>query len=306
MLSSNFEVIDFHVHPLKLLSEKLLMEELDFCNVKKCVLLAIDVDHKILDKKEVKNKIIKMLFDKGHWDLWAFEHMKCTLQLAKITNEEVASLMNSYPSRLIGIGSINAFFGEEYVKEKIEEIKRLGLKGVKIIPTLQFFDPVEKMEELRLIFDFCEKNRKLILIHTGCDPGPWEDPRLSNNAKPNKFRQIVSEFPDAYVVFAHAGSYSIKFPGIWLEEALEICRKHDNVWVDIAAVSYLVLERKFVRKIKETIGIERVLFGSDYPVIAGKAIKDSINDVVSSKEINGEEAEQILHLNALEILKHIK
>lgn len=152
----------------------------------------------------------------------------------------------------------------------------------------------------------CEKYRKLILIHTGCDPGPWEDPRLSNNARPSRFKQIISDFSDVYIVLAHAGSYSIKFPGIWFEEALEICRKNDNVWIDIAAVSYLVTQRKFLRKIREKLGVDRVLFGSDYPVIAGKTIKDSINDVVSSKEVSSEEAEKILHLNALEILKHIK
>jgi len=306
MSSLNFEVIDFHVHPLKLLSEKILMEEMDFCNVKKCVLLAIDVDHKILDRKNVKNKVAKVLFENGYWDLWAIDHMKCTLQLARITNEEVASLAKSYPDRFVGIGSINVSLGEDYVKNKIREIRKLGLKGVKIIPTLQFFDPVEKMEELRLIFDFCERTRKMVIVHTGCDPGPWEDPRLSNVARPSRFKQILSEFPDVHVILAHAGSYSIKFPGIWLDEALEICRKNDNVWVDIAAVTYLVFEGKFMEKIRKEIGVSRILFGSDYPVVAGKAVKDSINDILTSKEISDEEAEQILCLNALEILKHIK
>ena len=295
-------VVDFHVHPLPLLPEHLLLDELEASGVSKCVLLALDVDHRLLDDAGFQALIAQKVAEAGLWGLSAIDYMKTLLQLGRTPNEHVASLVRAHPDRFFGVGSINPSLGMEYVRDKLEELRRFKLNSVKLIPTLQLFNPQERIEELREIFSYVASRRGLVVLHSGCDPGPWENPNLSQDAKPSKYLPLIQEYPDVPTIIAHAGSYSMHHPAIWLDETLKICKKHEHVWVDTAAVSYLMTERKYVEKIRSTIGMNRVLFGSDYPTVTRKTIKDSIEDVAGSTAISEEEKEAVLWLNAERLL----
>ena len=101
---------------------------------------------------------------------------------------------------------------------------------------------------------------------------------------------------------AHVGCYSSRSPGIWLDEALDLGRNHENVWYDIAAVPYVVTKERFVEKIRKSVGMDRVLFGSDYPAVNGVTIESMIDEVKSSEYLTEEEKEGILGLNAIRLL----
>jgi len=87
-----------------------------------------------------------------------------------------------------------------------------------------------------------------------------------------------------------------------MDEALELGKNNENVWFDIAAVTYLVTREKFVQKIRDTVGMDRVLFGSDYPAVQGVSIKMMVDDVKTSRPLTETEKEKILGLNAIELL----
>jgi predicted TIM-barrel fold metal-dependent hydrolase len=183
---------------------------------------------------------------------------------------------------------------------KLHEISDLGLKGVKMLPTLQMFNPSEN-KNFEKICEYCEKNRKILLYHTGCDPGPWENPRISEDANPKYLTKILETY-SLKIILAHTGSYSAWKPGIWLNEALELGKKFNNVYFDTAAVSDLIFSEKILKRIKETVGLYRLLFGSDYPVVWGTDIKCEVDVIKSCEHLTTEEKEKILGLNAAEIL----
>lgn len=297
------KIVDVHVHPFTLITQEHMLTELDKAGVAIAVLLALDVDPNDLYRPEIKKMVSNRLLDMYFWDATkVVEGLKDFLEVARTENEQVADFMQSHPNRLVGFGSINLSRNEAYVKEKIKEIDKLNLKGIKLIPTLQFFNPVKADKKMRMLFEYCERKGKIITYHTGCDPYIWEEPHFSQDANPQYLKLIVQDFRRVPVILAHMGCYSSKSPGIWFDEALELGKENENVWFDIAAVPYVVTREKFVARIRKTVGFDRVLFGSDYPAVNGVSIESMIAEVKSSDHLSKEEKENILGLNAMRLL----
>ena len=296
-------IIDFHIHSFALLTEDHLLTELNNAGVEVGVLLALDVDPKNLDRPQTKKMVSNRLLEMYFWDAKeVMEELKTFLEMVKTEDKEVASLVKRHPDRFVGFGSVDLSKSQAYVEEKIKEIDRLDLKGIKLIPTLQFFNPVEAREKMEKVFEFCEKRGKIVTYHAGCDPYVWEEPHFSQDANPKYLKQILEDFKEVKVIVAHMGCYSAKVPAIWMDEALELGKINENVWFDIAAVTYLVTRENFVQKIRETVGMDRVLFGSDYPAVQGVSIRMMVDDVKESRYLTETEKEKILGLNAIELL----
>ncbi len=224
------------------------------------------------------------------------------LRTVNTPNEEVREYVERAPERIVGFGSVNPHGGEEYVEEKIGIIKDYGFRGVKLLPTIQFFNPAD--EAFDHLFKRIEREGLVVTIHSGCDPGPWEDPKLSELARPRFIGGLAKRHPGLKIVIAHMGSYSALYPGIWFEEALEVAKKHANVYVDIAAV----FSKSLVKRAVKELGEDKVLFGSDYPAIGGYC--DRLNGMVNcvkwaltlnlplsaKKKLMGENARRLLSI----------
>ncbi|MEM4488972.1 MAG: amidohydrolase family protein [Ignisphaera sp.] len=299
-------VIDVHVHPKRknvpILDEILkLMDK--FC-IRISVLLGRDTDPNNIDKPEIRRYIIERLTSSPLYDRFGIDdvlHLEELLYLMKerlarvTTNSEIAEYVGRHPQRFIGMGSIDLSKGSDYVENKIKEIIGLGLAGAKFWPQLQFFNPATS-ENFRLVAERFSKAHKIIMVHTGTCPGPWEIPELSEYARPSYLEPIAREF-EVPIIVAHFGYYSATVPGIWFKEALELGKKYDNVYFDVSAVTYILDNEKYVKLIREYVSFDRVLFGSDYL----EYLETSIRIINNSRLLKYEEKEKILGLNALEL-----
>jgi len=308
---SQLKIIDIHVHPFY--KESRILDEMNRAGVNYAVLLAVDADPMDVEKPEIRNKLRTRHLESSMEDLWGFRPLTIEDQIKrffqdlivyypdlKSSNQEIADLVKRYPDKFIGFGSVNPNKDENYVDAKLQEISDLGLKGVKMLPTLQMFNPTEN-KNFEKICEYCEKNGKILLYHTGCDPGPWENPKLSEDANPKYLTSILERYSPT-IILAHVGSYSAWKPGIWFDEALELGKKFDNVYFDTAAVSGFIFSEKNLNKIIETVSLDRLLFGSDYPVVWGSDMRCEVDFIKSCKHLTLEEKEKILGLNAAEIL----
>ena len=303
-------IIDIHVHPF--FRETEILNEMKRAGVDRSVLLAVDADPSDVEKPEIKSKLRQRHLESllGFRTLrfpsiedeikQFFQELISYYPELKSSNQEIADLVKRNSDKFIGFGSVNPNKDEDYVEAKLKEISTLGFKGIKMLPTLQLFSPIEN-KNFEKICEYCEKNKKVLLYHTGCDPGPWEIPELSEDANPEHLKPILESY-NPIIILAHAGSYSAYKPGIWFEEAVELGKNFDNVYFDSSAVSSFIYSERILKRLREEVDLDRLLYGSDFPVVWGSNMEYEVNVIKSCKYLTEEEKEKILGLNAAKIL----
>ncbi len=168
--------------------------------------------------------------------------------------------------------------------EELERIVKMGLKGVKFQPTAQRFYPndprlftiYEKMVELKLP----------ALFHSGNERKPLD----LVYAPPRSFVEVLSSFPDFTVILAHLGGYRM-----W--EQVDAVLDFKNVYFDTSACNSELDEPKLKRMI-ELLGIDRIMYGSDFPWFDCRQELDAMKMV----SISEEQKKKILWGNASRIL----
>ena len=303
-------IIDVHVHPF--LHETEILNEMKRACVDYAILLAVDTDPSDVEKPEIKSRLRQRHLDSllGFRALrfasiedeitQFFQELIAYYPELKSSNQEIADLVKRNPDKFVGFGSVNPNKDEDYVEGKLEEISTLGFKGIKMLPTLQLFSPIEN-KNFERICEYCEENKKVLLYHTGCDPGPWEIPEISEDANPKYLKPILERY-NPVIVLAHTGSYSAYEPGIWFDEAFELGKSFDDVYFDSAAVSSFIYSEKILGRIREEVGLDRLLYGSDYPVVLGSNMEYEVNVIKRCEYLSEDEKKNILGLNAAKIL----
>lgn len=136
----------------------------------------------------------------------------------------------------------------ENIEADVEQVKSLGLNGIKLHPDFQQFD-ADSPEAFR-IYEIIEGELPL-LIHCG-------DPRYDWSA-PAKIRCICENFPRLQIQAAHIGGYCR-----W-NEAEELLIGFKNVCVDISSSLAFMGKTDIVRKIRK-FGVDKCFFGCDFPM----------------------------------------
>ncbi len=167
-------------------------------------------------------------------------------QVASINNF-IAESVKQGNGKFTGLGTLHP--DSEDIEEDVENLMRLGLKGVKLHPDIQGF----KIDDYRClkIYELCEKHKLPILMHTG-------DYRY-DYSNPNRLLPVMEIYTDLTVIGAHFGGWSI-----W-EEAADKLSGLPNLYVDCSSSLYQ-LSSETAKKIVYKYGVDKVLFGTDYPM----------------------------------------
>ncbi|MBQ9097086.1 MAG: amidohydrolase [Clostridia bacterium] len=178
----------------------------------------------------------------------------------------------------IGFGTIHP--GYENYKKEIYRIKALGLKGIKFHPDFQGFkidDP-----EMFPIYDFLAAQGLPALFHVGDEH--------TDNSTPQAMASVLDMFPNFTVIAAHMGGFSK-----W-DEA-EKCLYGKNVYFDTSS-TVIRISHEHLRELIYEHGVDKILFGSDYPV---QTTKEAYEDMLKLG-LPEEDLEKILHKNAEKLL----
>lgn len=195
----------------------------------------------------------------------------------KSINRFIANAVSGSEKNLTGLGTVHPDSPD--IKQDIDEIINLGLKGIKIHPDFQQI----AADDLRFfkVYEYCE-GRLPLLIHCG-------DYR-KNYSNPENIAPILENFPCLTVVGAHLGGWSV-----W-DEAVKVLPYYNNFFVDCSSsLQYLKPERAL--EIIRSYGAEKVMFGTDYPLWDPEESYKSF----LSLNLTEEEKEQITHLTAEKI-----
>ena len=302
-----FPVVDFHIHPKT--PDLKFFADMHEAGVTHGVILATDTDPDDVERPQVREQL-RAAFDRSHASgRMDFEtllrHIKKSLYSpTHVTNQDVADWVSDYPDILIGFGSVDLSKDRDYVGKTLDEIERLKLKGLKFLPHSQFFSPADN-EHMQMVFEYCRQTGSIILSHSGCGPGPFEIIELSHNAHPSLWEPWLKKYPKVPLVLAHAGAYSTEVPGIWLFEALQLGKTYSNVYIDLAAVDWLLDREMVVKEIRKTIGFNRVLFATDYPLPLSAGVNWSyiVAKIKANATLTPKEKHKILGKNAAKLLQ---
>lgn len=178
-----------------------------------------------------------------------------------IANEFVAEAGARYPDVLIPFASVDPARGKAAVRAARRLVNEHGVRGFKLHPSLQDFDPTD-----RAVFSFYEAIAELdvpVVFHTGqtgigagLPGGGGIRLGLSN---PMLIDEVAAAFPDLTIVMAH--------PSVpWQDEALAVATHKANVSIDLSGWSPKYFQPNLVRHANSLLQ-DKVLFGSDFPVI---------------------------------------
>ena len=305
--SDDWPAVEFHVHPK--MPDLKFLSDLRKAGVRHAVILATDTDTMDVDRPEIAEKLKRAYLGSDHFGKIPFERFLETIRAdlysrTHVTDQDVADWVSDYPDTLIGFGSVNLGKSGRYVEQKLDRIRQLGLKGIKLLPYSQFFNPAEN-EHMDRLFVYCRKTGSIVLSHSGCAAGAFEIPELSRDAHPTLWESVAKKYPDVPIVLAHFASYSTHQPGIWFKEALALMKKCPNVHADISAAHYLLTDAGTVKEIRETTGFNQVLFATDYPgpLYYGSSLAQLVNNVRGNLLLSETEQRAVLVENGRRLLR---
>ena len=141
------------------------------------------------------------------------------------------------------------------LRTHLEQMRRRGARGVKIHPVEQRFAAADP--RMLPIYQTCVELDLTVLAHSG----PSRDGR--DLASPRAFARVIASVPALRLVLAHLG-------GAAWRQAAEFAAAHPQVLFDLSEIiAWTGAPRaptvaELVRLVRD-IGVERVLFGSDFP-----------------------------------------
>jgi predicted TIM-barrel fold metal-dependent hydrolase len=196
----------------------------------------------------------------------------------RVPNELVAQACDDHPKAFLGFGSVDPLKGKSAVDE-LERIEQLGLKGVKLHPSLQAFAPDD--ERHWPLYEKCEEIGLVLLFHTGTSgigagqPG-GQGIRL-DYARPIRLDAVAAAFPDLQIIAAHFG-----FP--WHLELLAMALHKTNIYIDISGWAPRYIPTEVMRDMKGRLQ-DQFLFGSDYPFIQPKRCLEELSGLGLPPEV---------------------
>jgi predicted TIM-barrel fold metal-dependent hydrolase len=211
----------------------------------------------------------------------------------KITNEEIAQLARENSDVAIAFASVNPHRGAEGVALAKRLIREHGVKGFKFHPSVQEFMPNDRMAYP--LYEAIAEAKLPALFHTGQTGVGAGTPggggiRLKY-ANPMLLDDVAADFPDMPIILAHPS-----FP--WQEEALSVATHKPQVYIDLSGWSPKYFPPILVQY-ANTLLKDKILFGSDYPVITPERWMEEFEKLPIKPEVR----QKIYKENAARLLK---
>jgi predicted TIM-barrel fold metal-dependent hydrolase len=198
--------------------------------------------------------------------------------------ERIAEVVAQHPHRFKGVFGLNPSRIVPNLKRLEFAIKELGFVGAHLYP--HWFG---KPPDHRIYYPFYAKCAELgvpLQIQVGHSAQQF----LPTVAQPMLLDRVAIDFPELTIIAIHIG-----YP--WVEEMISVAWKHPNVYIGCDAHSPRYWDPAFVRFIDSSRGRDKVLFGTDWPVVEfERAIRE-----IDAHEFREETRRKLLLENAVRV-----
>jgi aminocarboxymuconate-semialdehyde decarboxylase len=227
------------------------------------------------------------------------------LAISREMNDTTAAFVRHYPDRLIGLAVANPLGGPDDLAELRRAVVALGLRGVAV--GANYAGATIAAPEARPFLALAEALAVPVVIHPVAG-GPWQSQRdfgldlllgaptdVAATAIRLMFSGRLAEFPRLRIMLAHLGGSLLSLLG-WLDVVAPAEGPRPEVrarrfWVDTASANPQSLALAVA-----TLGVDRVLLGTDWPFVPPMRPGDPLADpiaMVAALRLTPEERAQI-------------
>jgi predicted TIM-barrel fold metal-dependent hydrolase len=218
-------------------------------------------------------------------------------------NDNLSEVVKMYPDRFTGFAH-HDLFSKGAAAELERSVMTLGLRGYKLIAS-GLTRPIDDKAAYP-VWEIAEKLEVPVLIHFGVLGGGGGPARNLHNLDPLSLWDVAANFPTLNFIIPHFGA-------CYFRELLQLCWVCPNVMIDtsgsnqwMAWMPYRLTLRDLFLKCLETVGPDRIIFGTDSSYFPRGFSVDYLREQL--REVRaigvGEEAvNKIFYKNAARLLK---
>lgn len=186
---------------------------------------------------------------------------------------------------MIPFANVNPYLTANPAREVERCVRELGMRGLKLYPTYQYFYPNDRM--LYPVYARACELGVPVMVHTGSSVFAGARMKYGD---PLYLDDVAVDFPDLPLLLVHGGR------GFWYDRAFFLARLHPNVYLEVAGLP----PQKLLAYFPELDRIaDKVIYGSDFPGMP--YIKENI-ETIRGLPLPEEAKEKILGGNAARIL----
>jgi hypothetical protein len=204
-------------------------------------------------------------------------------------NDYISEVVSRYPERFIGLGCFDPF-SDRAAEETQRCLQEGGLSGIGELAFYQNGIENDSLARLEPVMEICRDRNLPVLIHTN-EPVGHQYPGKTPNTLAQIY-QLIDTFSQNNIVLAHWGG------GLFFFSLLkkEVKQRLNRVYFDTAASPYLY-DPSVYRLAIELVGADKILFGSDFPLLPpARYFKE-----MKAAGLSAEEMKQICGLNAAKL-----
>ena len=199
-------------------------------------------------------------------------------QMCVETNDYIMEAVSRYPKRLVGFCALQPKAGEAAIAE-LERCARGGMRGIgEMRPDIQGFDLGDEAA-VRTMVEAAAEHQFILLTHASEPVGHLYSGK--GNITPDILYRFICQFPQIPIVLAHWGG-GLPFYALMPE----VSRALENVFFDTAATPFLYRPEIFTH-VGQIVGFDKILFGTDYPLLSPGRIMKQLRSVGLGEEVEG-------------------
>jgi len=236
-----------------------------------------------------------------------------SLNLSKLLNDHIAGIVEDYPDRFVGLGTLPMQSPDLAVKELERCVKDIGLTGVQIGTHVNAWNL--DAPEIFEVFEAAQELNAAIFVH------PWD--MMAKDRMPKYwlpwlvgmpaesslaissmiFGGVFEKLPELRVAFAHGGG---SFPATVgrIEHGFKVrpdlCAVDNNVnpreYLGKFYLDSLVHDKSILEYLVKLIGVDKIALGTDYPFPLGE---HEPGRLIESSNISAAAKTKLLGTNAL-------
>ena len=203
--------------------------------------------------------------------------------------EYVRQLCQQHPDRFSGLAGIDPFRGMQGLRDLEQAVRDYGFVGAHLYPHWCELAP-DHAKYYPYYAKCCELDVP-IMMQVGHNLVYSRQRRLPSVGRPICLDQVAIDFPELRLIGIHIG-----IP--WTDEMISMCWKHENVYTAGDAYAPKYWPEAYVHY-ANTFCREKVLFGTDWPVIDPERAVREVNEL----GLRDESRQLLMRDNALRVFK---